>query len=91
MTHWWEILFVPAIKRARRESSVVKCPYPEPCMVGAALYAKDQFNHLRWKMLWMRERPSVVERPTADATDARLSILAGTMQQEIWGLWFCHY
>jgi len=51
MTHWWNILFVPAIDRAQREGSTIlkipiieKCPYPEPCLVGAALYAQDKFN-----------------------------------------------
>jgi len=51
MTHWWDLLFVPAIERAHREGSnilpmppVVKCPYPDPCLVGAALYAQDKFN-----------------------------------------------
>jgi len=51
LTHWWNLLFVPAIERAQREGSdilqmppVEKCPYPEPCLVGAALYAQDKFN-----------------------------------------------
>ncbi len=51
MTHWWNILFIPAIERAQREGSnilnmpvVEKCPYPEPCLVGAALYAQDKFK-----------------------------------------------
>lgn len=54
MTHWWEILFVPAIARAQREGSsilslpvVEKCPYPEPCLVGAALHAQEQFRAVR--------------------------------------------
>ncbi len=51
MTHWWESLFVPAIQRAHREGSAIlsmpvveKCPHPEPCLVGAALYAQDKFG-----------------------------------------------
>lgn len=51
MTHWWNLLFVPAIERAGREGSTIlpmpvveKCPYPEPCLVGAALYARDTFR-----------------------------------------------
>lgn len=49
MTHWWDLLFVPAIELAQREGSTIlkmpvveKCPYPEPCLVGAALYAQDK-------------------------------------------------
>jgi predicted NBD/HSP70 family sugar kinase len=51
MTHWWDLLFVPAIERAAREGSTIlqmpvveKCHYPEPCLVGAALYAQDKFK-----------------------------------------------
>jgi len=51
MTHWWDLLFVPAIARAEREGSsilkmpvVEKCPHPDPCLVGAALYAQDKFR-----------------------------------------------
>ncbi|MBM3859964.1 MAG: ROK family protein [Verrucomicrobia bacterium] len=51
LTHWWTLLFVPAIERAQREGSTIlkmpvveKCPYPEPCLVGAALHAQDKFN-----------------------------------------------
>ncbi|MCX7887939.1 MAG: ROK family protein [Verrucomicrobiae bacterium] len=51
LTHWWDLLFMPAIERAKHEGSnilpmppVEKCPYPEPCLVGAALYARDVFG-----------------------------------------------
>jgi hypothetical protein len=54
MTHWWSLLFAPAIEQARRDGSTIlrfgeveKCPYDDPCLVGAALYAQDKFNVAR--------------------------------------------